>query len=128
MKYRERLAARVKSLLMPGDELRHIFEAYSVHPVPGFFLRRFYRVVVVTDTQFLVTSPKYVQGPKFMRNPAKVGPKGVDWAEPRRVLAPAGVIAAKVYLGNSTWYVTRRWFRDLDAQDAELISRWHNPG
>ena len=120
MALREKLTTRAQELLAPGDQVRHVFMTQSgmspYTPIGGILgaLIRKYWVVAVTDSQLVV-----MKASVFM--PSK--PRSVAFAEPRKVLAPEGKMWGKVLLGTTTHYVHRRFFKDVQAQDAELAAR-----
>ncbi|MFI5042690.1 MAG: hypothetical protein ACHQNA_12730 [Acidimicrobiales bacterium] len=120
MPLRDKLTTRAQALLDPGDQVRHVFMTQSgmspYSPIGGAIgsLLRKYWVVAVTDTQLVVMRAS-VFGPSK--------PKSVAFAVPRSVLAPDGKLWAKIVLGSDTHYLNRRFFKDVQAQDAELPGR-----
>lgn len=118
MALRDKLTERVQGVLKPGDTVRHVFMTQSgmspYSPLGGAIgaLIRKYWVVGVTDTEFVVcVASKMV--------PSKL--KSVAYSLPRVVIEPEGKLWAKTdVLGPETMYINRRFFKDLNEQNAEL--------
>lgn len=117
MALRDKLTTRAQPLLNPGDQIRHIFMLQSgmspYSPIGGAIgaLLRKYWVVAVTDTQLVIMKASVLM-------PSK--PKAVVSAAPRTVIAPDGKIWAKINIAGTQYYLHRRFFGDVRAQDAEL--------
>jgi hypothetical protein len=118
MALRDRLVERIQPLVGPGQSIRHVFLTQSgmspYSPLGGLIgaLLRKYWIVAVTDGEIVVMRAS-------MWRPA--APKAATLRVPRTVLAPSGKLWAKITLGQDTHYVHRRFFKDVLAQDAELI-------
>jgi hypothetical protein len=121
MALRDKLAARAQPYLMPGEQVRQVFMGQSgASPallfLSGLFAFLFkYRVFVVTDRAIIVLK----SGPW---TPAK--PKELIGRLPREIwLGTSGAIWHSTQLGPELTYIHRRFFKDLQAADAELAMR-----
>jgi len=120
MPLRDKLTARAQPLLAPNDQIRHVFMTQTgmspYSPIGGALglLFRKYWIVAVTDTQMVVMGSGRLTSTK---------PKSIAYAVPRQIIDPQGKLWAKTTLGNTTHYIHRRFFKDVQAQDAELQAR-----
>ncbi len=120
MALRDKLTARAQPLLTGNDQVRHVFmtqtgmSPYSpIGGALGLFFRKYW-IVVATDTQLVVMPTGKLTSTK---------PKSIAYAVPRQIIDPQGKLWAKTTLGNTTHYIHRRFFKDVQAQDAELQAR-----